>query len=90
MFDDYYDEMMNDVSVSIITQSFVVLQVVVSRLGLSEAAAHCFYLFETVEYNFGKTTCHLRTKIRIYNALTDCEFHCEIISINMESQEIMH
>lgn len=27
---------------------------VVSRLNLSEAAAHCFYLFETVEYNFGK------------------------------------
>lgn len=30
---------------------------VVSRLNLSEAAAHCFYLFETVEYNFGKLTC---------------------------------
>jgi hypothetical protein len=39
--------------------SFVVyLQAVVSRLHLSETAAHCFYLFETVEYNFGKNIRH--------------------------------
>ncbi|XP_022333199.2 sorting nexin-27-like isoform X2 [Crassostrea virginica] len=31
-----------------------VFKAVVSRLGLSEAAANCFYLFETVEYNFDR------------------------------------
>ena len=32
------------------------LQAVVDKLHLSDGASECFYLFETVEYNFGKYT----------------------------------
>ena len=33
---------------------FCVFQAVIEKLNLSDGAAECFYLFETVEYNFGK------------------------------------
>lgn len=35
---------------------YLYFQAVVVKLNMSDKAACCFYLFETVEYNFGKFT----------------------------------
>ena len=34
--------------------NYLHFQAVVEKLQLSDGASECFYLFETVEYNFGK------------------------------------